>query len=99
MKSTVPNHALQRFDGLGQPGEGFAEGKGLANSQTERVAHASQLLPGLRALVAIHASRGLCPSGKTRSAPAARRFLAPRMNGQFTILLQPAQPAASHLKP
>jgi hypothetical protein len=31
----MPNHALQRFDGFGKPGEGFTGGKGLVNNQTE----------------------------------------------------------------
>jgi len=29
------NHALQRFDGFGKPGEGFSGAKGLVNNQTE----------------------------------------------------------------
>ena len=32
---TWSNHALQRFCGLGKPGERFAEGKGLVPKQTE----------------------------------------------------------------
>ena len=29
------NEALQRFEGIGKPGEAFAKGKGLVNHQTE----------------------------------------------------------------
>ena len=48
-----PNpYALQRFDEFGKPGEGFAAGKGLANSQTERV--------GTREPTAPRPSRGGC---------------------------------------
>jgi hypothetical protein len=40
-----PNHMLQRFEGFGKPREGFAEGKGLANSQTERVGTREPTVP------------------------------------------------------
>jgi hypothetical protein len=47
--------------------------------------------------IAIHASRG---RGLPRLRDwVVRRFLAPRMNGQFTIFLQISEAAGSHLKP
>jgi hypothetical protein len=35
MRYTWPDHALQRFDGFGKPGEGFTGGKGRVNNPTE----------------------------------------------------------------
>ena len=45
MKTQLADHALQRFDGFGKPGEGFTGGKGLANSQTELAGASEPTVP------------------------------------------------------
>lgn len=40
------NHALQRFDGFGKPGEGFAGGKGFAWCETELAGASEPTVPG-----------------------------------------------------
>ena len=41
----MPNHTLQRFEVAGSHGEGFAGGKGLANSQTELAGASEPTVP------------------------------------------------------